>query len=88
MDAEQRLKDLAISERGFVFDPYTGVTYSLNGAGRLMIEGLAQGHDRKRIVDDLHAAFTVPPEEDLDRDLSEFVLVLRRQNLIPPEFTL
>jgi hypothetical protein len=87
MEVVQRLKDLAISEAGFVFDPHTGTTFSLNPTGRQMLEGLAQGRDRERIVEGLHDSFDIPPGEDLDRDLSEFVLVLRRQGLVPPEFT-
>ena len=34
MDVREKLSDLAISDKGFVFDPYTGSTFSLNATGR------------------------------------------------------
>jgi len=39
MSSVQKLKDLAVSDSGFVFDPYTGSTFSVNAAGRLILKG-------------------------------------------------
>ena len=88
MDARQRLSDLAVSDRGFVFDPYTGVTYSLNESGQTMLDGLKRGLSREAIVDELREGFEIGDDEDPDRDLAEFVLQLKRQNLIPADFEL
>lgn len=88
MDTRQRLSDLAVSDRGFVFDPYTGITYSLNESGQRMLDGLKRGLPRKAIVDELREGFEIGDDEDPDRDLAEFVLQLKRQNLIPADFEL
>ncbi len=88
MDVREKLSDLAISDKGFVFDPYTGSTFSLNDSGRVMLEGIKRGAGRAEIFDDLAAAFTVGGDEDMDRDLGEFLQRLRREGLVPPEFTL
>ncbi len=88
MDVRDKLSDLAISDKGFVFDPYTGSTFSLNPSGRVMLEGIKRGASRAEIRDDLAEAFTVGADEDLDRDLGEFLQLLRREGLLPAEFTL
>ena len=53
----QRLKDIAISDSGFVFDPYTGNTFSINATGRAIVEGLRLGHGREEIVAMLRERF-------------------------------
>jgi len=88
MDVREKLSDLAISDKGFVFDPYTGCTFSLNSCGRVMLEGIKRGAGREEILDDLTAAFAVGEDEDLDRDLGEFLQLMRREGLVPAEFTL
>jgi PqqD family protein of HPr-rel-A system len=88
MDVREKLSDLAISDKGFVFDPYTGSTFSLNATGRVMLEGLKRGAGRGEILDDLTEAFTVGADEDLDRDLGEFMQLLRREGLVPADFVL
>lgn len=85
MDTRQKLRDLAISDSGFVFDPYTGATFSANGSGRLILEGLRDGLDRGAISTQLMAAFDVTGE-DLARDIDDFVQVLRREGVVPMDF--
>lgn len=82
-----RLDDLAISRNGFVFDPMTGASFSLNAPGMVMIEGLKEGRGRGAILADLRERFAVPePGTDLDADLEDFVEQLRRHGLVPPDF--
>jgi PqqD family protein of HPr-rel-A system len=79
MDQRQRLRDLAVSESGFVFDPYGGQTYSLNAPGRLILEALRRGDDEAAIEAALRAAFEVDAEADVARDVREYLLQLREQ---------
>lgn len=79
MDSAQRLRDLAVSESGFVFDPYTGHTFSLNGTGRVVLEALRGGASVDQIVADLREGFAVEPGTDLARDVREFLLLAREQ---------
>ncbi len=75
----QRLKDLAVSESGFVFDPHSGQTFSLNQTGRAVLEALRRGASADEIVAGLREAFAVEPGADLARDVAEFLLVAREQ---------
>ena len=87
MDQHQRLHDLAVSDSGFVFDPYTGNTFSANGSGRVILEGLRKGLARDGIVELLRERFQVA-QEDLQRDLDDFVGILRREEILPVDFVL
>jgi hypothetical protein len=77
-DLIQRLRQLAVSDSGFVFDPLTGHTYSVNGAGLQILEGLKQG----LLPSDLAARLTETHELDADddplRDVEEFIAQLRK----------
>lgn len=84
MDQRQRLRDLAVSESGFVFDPYGGQTYSLNAPGRLILEALRRGDDVAAIEAALRQAFEVGPEADVSRDVREYLLQLREQGWLAP----
>lgn len=81
----QRLKDLAISDTGFVFDPFSGATYTVNDTARCVLDGLKRGLRRDEIVDDLRERFE-PAGEDLVRDLDELVQSLRLFGLVPAAF--
>ena len=87
MDAKQRLVDLAVSESGFVFDPYTGATFSVNASGMVILHEMKQGHRREEILSALREAFVVEAE-DLHRDLDEFLALLRSNGVLSAEFTL
>jgi PqqD family protein of HPr-rel-A system len=77
MDARHRLRDLAVSESGFVFDPYGGQTYSLNASGRVILEALRRGDAVEAVEAALRDAFEVEPGTDLARDIREYLLQMR-----------
>lgn len=82
-----RLDDLAISRNGFVFDPMTGASFSLNAVGLAVLEGLKEGRTRAAIIDKLRDDFSVPATgADLEADVEDFVDQLRRHGLVPREF--
>ena len=83
MDARHRLRDLAVSESGFVFDPYGGQTYSLNATGRLILEALRRGDSPEAVETALRAAFEVEPGTDVARDVREYLLQMREQGWLP-----
>jgi hypothetical protein len=87
MTPEERLAQLAISPTGFVFDPRTGVTYSLNPTGRSIIEGLRDGADLDGLVDRLEETFEADGG-DLRRDVLEYVRLLREHGLLPADWEL
>lgn len=87
MNAEERLKELALSETGFVFDPFTGATFAANPTGLCILQGLREGLSREQIRERMYQRFDVPGHE-LDRDISDFIHLLRQHELLPSDFVL
>lgn len=81
------LARLAISPTGFVFDPRTGATYSINETGRTILERLRDGGTLEQTLAALEAAFE-PSGNDLRRDVLEYVSLLREHGLLPADFEL
>lgn len=86
-DYRQKLRGLAISEAGFVFDPSSGATFDMNATARAILRGLVDGLDGPGLRGMLERQFEINGH-DVDRDLAEFVLILRNHNLLPQEFSL
>lgn len=82
-----KLKDLAVSETGFVFDPHTGATFTTNACGVVILRGLQEGKSRPELIARLEAGFDVA-ESDLHRDLDEFIQILRDNGVVPKAFLL
>lgn len=82
-----RLSQLAISASGFVFDPRSGATFTVNDTGRTIIEGLRDGNGLDDIVASLDDLFACD-RADLKRDTLEYVRQLRDQGLLPTDFEL
>jgi hypothetical protein len=85
MEAPQRLRDLAISDSGFLFDPMTGITSTVNETGRFILQQLREGHGPEAIELALRSAFDLLEADDPGRDVREFLLLLRDQGLLPRE---
>jgi len=77
----QQLKDLAVSDSGFVFDPHTGATFTMNETGKAVLEGLREGADLDELVELLEDRFDAE-EADVRRDLLEFLGLLRQSGLL------
>ena len=87
MSTLARLKDLALSESGFVFDPYTGATFSANATGLAVLRGLREGLGRTQIVSRLCDEFSVAGSAvQLDSDVGDFLRLLVQQALVPASF--
>ncbi len=81
----QRLKDLAISDTGFVFDPFSGATFTANASALCILDGLKRGDDRAEIVETLKTRFDLCGG-DLLRDIDELVASLRLFGIVPADF--
>ncbi len=82
----ERLKDLAISESGFLFDPYSGATFTLNNTGKFILQLLMEGKVIEEIESALRKKFEVG-DEDLRSDIYEFVNLLKENHFLPNGFT-
>jgi PqqD family protein of HPr-rel-A system len=83
----RNLRELAVSDTGFVFDPYSGSTFTVNETGLCVLQAIKDGADRDVVVARLRERFDVGAE-DVARDVEEFVHVLRQNALVPKDFDL
>ena len=76
-----RLSQLALNEEGFVFDPLTGESFTVNQTGLLILKDLKEGKSQEEIIKDITENFEVS-EEEAERDLIDFIEKLRSYRLI------
>jgi hypothetical protein len=73
--------NVAISENGFVFDPTTGDSYSLNPIGTEIIEMMKQDKSEEFIRDVLLEKYEID-KSNLERYFFDFVTMLREFQLL------
>lgn len=74
-------KNIALSESGFIFDPSTGDSYSVNQTGSKIIEFLKEGLSEDQIIEKLNETFN-SDKEQLQKDLDDFLLHLKQLKMI------
>ena len=77
-----RLRELAVSDAGFVFDPVTGHTFNVNQTALAVLRALKEGHASEAVVASVRDGFELEPEDDVQRDVDEFIARLRDQGLV------
>ena len=75
------IKDLAISESGFVFNPVSGESFSVNEIGVSIINKLKESKNQQEIIAFLKEEYKVGQNE-LEKDFTDFVNMLQHHNLI------
>lgn len=81
MSKQSHLRDLAISESGFVFDPVTGATFTVNPPGLAILQALRAGGDRAAAAAAVKEAFEAQGQ-DVEADVDEFLLQLERHDIL------
>ena len=84
MSAQPRKSKLAsihLSESGFLFDSYTGLTYGVNETGARILQGLTAGKSVEEIARQLARDFDVP-EPTAEADAKEFYDKLNAEGLL------
>lgn len=81
MSKHDHLRDLAISESGFVFDPVTGATFTVNATGLAVLNALRAGKERREVQAELERSFETSGQ-DLGADIDEFILQLERHDIL------
>ncbi|WP_457622050.1 HPr-rel-A system PqqD family peptide chaperone [Persephonella sp.] len=76
-----RISQLAINEEGFVFDPLTGESYTVNQTGLLILKRLKEGKSEEEIIKEVTENFEISREE-AERDFTDFIEKLRSYRLI------
>ncbi|HOK61791.1 MAG: HPr-rel-A system PqqD family peptide chaperone [Tenuifilum sp.] len=77
-------QSIAISENGFIFNPITGDTFTLNDSGFQILTMLKSGKSQDEIKDKLLSEYEVD-ELVLERYLQDFISDLKRNNLLLEE---
>ncbi len=77
-----RLRELALSDSGFVFDPMTGHTFTVNPSGLRILRWLKDGVELEEVAHRLANDFEVQPGEDPARDVQDFLAQLRECGLM------
>ena len=75
-----RLSKLAINSEGFIFDPTTGDSFTVNSTGLFIINNLREGKTTEEIAETLSQEFEDTPEE-IAKDISDFITHLNTYNL-------
>ena len=75
-----RLNQLAINDEGFIFDPVTGESYTVNSTGIAGLQGLKRGQSLQEIATAISEDFEVTFDQ-AERDLGDFVDHLKLQKL-------
>jgi len=77
-DISDSIRRLALSESGFVFDPVSGQSFTVNDTGLSLLRLLQKSSDEQHILDQLAEDYSGERNE-MTRDLEEFVASLREQ---------
>ncbi|WP_437744828.1 HPr-rel-A system PqqD family peptide chaperone [Sorangium sp. So ce302] len=84
MSAILRLKELALSDTGFVFDPASGATFTVNPTGLCALNAMKEGLSREEVAARLRERFDIRGG-DPARDVGEFLELLRQHGLLSAE---
>lgn len=77
----KRLLDLALSDTGFAFDPYSGSTFTVNQTGLCVLNALKEGLSIEAVALRVEERFDARGA-DLSRDVDDFVAALRQHGLV------
>jgi PqqD family protein of HPr-rel-A system len=78
------LSDLAISSSGFVFDPHSGATFTLNVTGLTIVAALKEGATFEQLLSRVRETYAEVPAE-LVADVAAFLGELRENGLTDAE---
>ncbi len=75
---------LAISDAGYIFNPATGDSFSINPTALLVVQQLKEGMQLPAIVTSVTRQFDVPAAI-AERDVEDFISYLRQLKMITHE---
>jgi hypothetical protein len=81
MTGTKKLHHLALSDSGFVFDPHSGATFTVNATGLFTLKALRDGLEPGAIASALAHEYDTRGA-DLKRDVDEFVQLLQQNGVL------
>lgn len=76
--------NIAVSDSGFIFNPDTGESYTVNPTGATIIKYLQAGKSVPDITGELQKSYDIDPNT-LEKDTEDFIGLLRNFSLIENE---
>lgn len=73
-------KNIAISDSGFLFNPSTGDSYSVNQTGRDILEQLKEGKNDDQIINHFMKNYMID-KDTVEKDLYDFKSMLETYKL-------
>jgi len=77
-------KNIAISDSGFVFDPGSGDSYSLNPSGLELVQLIKSGKDFSAILETVTEKYEVD-SDSFERYYYDFIATLAQLHLTDPD---
>ena len=77
-------KNIAISENGFIFNPMTGDSFSVNETGIFIIQKLKDGESEETIIRNFMDEYELDTYT-AEKDLNDFLSMLQNYQLITNE---
>jgi PqqD family protein of HPr-rel-A system len=74
-------KNIATSEAGFIFNPGTGDSFSVNNTGAEILSLLKENNTQEEIVENIASRFDIDRVQ-FEKDLEDFVSQLQIYNLL------
>lgn len=74
-------RNLAISENGFVFNPTTGDSFSVNELGSKIINLIKEGKSEEDIINQIQTEYETE-KSTIEKDYNEFIKLLSNHQLI------
>ncbi len=74
-------KNIAISESGFIFNPLTGDSFSVNPVGQDILRLLKEEKGKEEIIKTLHKKYNVE-RTVIEKDIYDFFLMLGNYQLL------
>ncbi len=77
-------KNIAVSENGFIFNPLTGDSFSVNETGVFILRKLKDGENEETILQDLMDEYELDTYT-AEKDLNDFLTMLKSYQLTTDE---
>ncbi len=74
-------RNLAISENGFVFNPTTGDSFSVNELGAMIINEIKAGKSKNEILEIVSNDYNAD-KSTIEKDFNEFLQILSNHQLV------
>jgi len=74
-------KNIALSDSGFLFNPLTGDSFSINPIGQTIINSIQADKSEDEIIDDILAEYRID-KNTVEKDFNDFKRMLTNYKLI------